>query len=65
MSLLVHCALFLVVSVAIVVLGSFFSDADDARALHSLPRRLAVFLGGCVLLALIVLVLEHTFATVR
>jgi hypothetical protein len=62
--LLIHLLLFGVVSFAIVLMGSFFSETDDARALRSLPRRLAVFLFGCAVLAGIMLAVEHTFAAV-
>lgn len=60
--LLVHVLLFLGASVPIVVLGAFFSEPDDARAFAALPRRFATFLMGCGALALVMLVLEHTFA---
>ena len=58
----VHFALFLAISVAIVTLGAFYSEPDDAKALRSVPRRLAVFAIGCAVLAGIVLACEHTFA---
>ena len=64
MSLAIHCALFVLVSVAIVTLGTFYSDAEDRTALRNIPRRLGIFIGGCVILAVIVLALEHTFASV-
>jgi len=61
--LLIHLALFLAISIAIVTLGAFYSEPDDARALRSLPRRLATFVIGCVVLAVVMLVCEHTFAS--
>lgn len=61
--LAVHVLLFLAISLAIVTMGAFYSDADDRRALRSLPRRLTAFVGGCALLAILVLVCEHTFAS--
>jgi predicted neutral ceramidase superfamily lipid hydrolase len=61
--LVVHLLLFGVISVAIVTLGAFYSEPDDAKALRSLPRRLAAFVIGCTVLAAIVLVCEHTFAS--
>ena len=61
--LVVHLLLFGVLSVAIVTLGAFYSEPDDAKALRSLPRRLAAFVIGCTVLAAIVLVCEHTFAS--
>lgn len=59
---MVHILLFLLVSFAIVLMGVFYSEADDARALRILPRRLGVFMLGCALLAVVMLVCEHTFA---
>lgn len=58
----VHALLFLLVSLAIVLMGVFYSEADDARALRILPRRLGVFLLGCGVLAVVMLVCEHTLA---
>ncbi len=62
--LLVHLLLFLVVCLAIVVLGAFYADPDDRRALRSLPRRLTAFVLGCVVLAAAILICEHTLASV-
>lgn len=61
--LLVHLVLFLAISLAIVTLGAFYAEPDDAKALRSLPRRLAAFVIGCGILAAVVLVCEHTFAS--
>jgi hypothetical protein len=58
----IHALLFVVVSFAIVLLGSFYADAEDRPALKVLPRRLLVFLAGCAVLAGIMLILEHTVA---
>lgn len=63
--ILVHVLLFLVAALAIVGLGSCYADADDARALRHFPRRFLMFLAGCGVLAAIMLVLEHTVASVR
>jgi hypothetical protein len=60
--LLVHLLLFLAISIAIVTLGAFYSEPDDARALRSLPRRFATFAIGCTVLAVVMLICEHTFA---
>jgi hypothetical protein len=62
--LFVHLLLFTLVAVAIVTCGAFYGEPDDTRALRSVPRRLAWFFGGCALLVLIVLVIEHTVARV-
>lgn len=64
MKLALHVALFLVVAIAIVAMGAFYSEADDRRALRSVPRRLLVFLFGCAVLVAIMLLLEHTVASV-
>jgi hypothetical protein len=61
--LFVHLLLFLGASVPVVVLGAFFAEPDDARAFAGLPRRFATFLVGCGVLALVMLALEHTFAS--
>jgi Mn2+/Fe2+ NRAMP family transporter len=60
--LAVHLALFLAISVAIVTLGAFYSEPDDAKALRSLPKRLLTFAIGCTVLAVVMLICEHTFA---
>ncbi|MBL8859670.1 MAG: hypothetical protein JNL28_14285 [Planctomycetes bacterium] len=60
----VHLLLFCVISVAIVVCGAFFSEADDRKALRLVPRRLAWFVGGCGILVAVILIIEHTFARV-
>ena len=62
--LLVHIALFLVASLAIVGLGSCYADAADGPALRNFPRRFLMFLAGCAALALVMLALEHTIAAV-
>lgn len=64
MELLIHIGLFLIASVAIVGLGSCYSDAEDGPALRNFPRRYLMFVGGCGLLAVIMIVLEHTIASV-
>lgn len=60
-----HIALFLAISIAIVTFGTFYAEADDARALRSLPRKLLSFLVGCGVVIGVMLVCEHTFASVR
>jgi len=64
MSLAIHLALFLAVAVAIVVLGAFHAERDDAKALRSLPRRFVIFLLGCTVLAGVMLLLEQVFVSV-
>jgi peptidoglycan/LPS O-acetylase OafA/YrhL len=60
---LVHALLFALVSAVIVLLGSFHSEAEDGRAYRGYPRRLMVFLFGSAVLAGVMLVCEHTFAS--
>ena len=62
MDLAVHLLLFGVIALAIVTLGAFFAEPDDAKALKSVPRRLLTFVVGCAILVAIMLVCEHTFA---
>jgi hypothetical protein len=57
--------LFAFVGLSIVTLGSFFGETEDRPALAHVPWRLLVFFGGCGLIALILIVLEHTVAAVR
>jgi len=59
-----HILLFTIISLAIVTCGAIYGEPDDARALRTVPRRFLWFVGGCGILALIVLVIEHTFASV-
>lgn len=60
----IHLALFLAISIPIVVLGAFYGEADDQRALRSLPRRLLTFVIGCGLVVVAMLICEHTFAAI-
>ena len=59
----VHLALFAVIAVAIVTIGVFYSDAEDAPAFRHWPRRMLHFCVGCAILVAILLVCEHTFAS--
>lgn len=60
----VHIALFAFISVAIVAVGAMYSEMDDRAALRALPRRLLWFIGGSVVVGALLLVLEHTVASV-
>ncbi len=62
--LLEHVLLFLALSLAIVVMSAFYSEPEDGPALRSIPRRFAVFVGACVVVAIAMLALEHLFASV-
>ena len=64
MDLGTHVVLFVVVALAIVLVGTLFAEPDDAKALRALPRRLVVFCVGCGVLTAIMLLIEHTVASV-
>lgn len=64
MNLGAHIGFFLVLSLAIVVMSAFYSEVEDGPALRSVPRRYAVFIGACAVVAGVMLVLEKLFATV-
>lgn len=59
-----HVLLFCALSVVIVVMGAFYAERDDGRALRSVPRRLVVFLLSCAAVAVVMLIAEATFASV-
>jgi len=59
-----HLFLFVLVSAAFVVIAAFYSEATDGPALRSVPRRLIMFLLGCAVLAGVMLLVEHTLASV-
>lgn len=60
--IVIHALLFLVIALAIVTLGVFYSEADDAAARAAWPKRMLTFLVGCAVLVAVMLVCEHTFA---
>jgi len=60
----VHVLLFLLLSVPIVVMGAFFSEPEDGPALRSVPKRYAVFVFACGVVAAIMLILEALFVSV-
>ena len=59
-----HIFLFALVALAIVTLSSFFSESEDGPALRGLPRRFAYFFLGVGVLTVLMLIAEHTFASV-
>ena len=63
MNLLAHAGFFLVLALAIVVMRAFYSEEEDGTALRSVPRRYAVFLGACIVVAGVMLVLELLFVS--
>lgn len=60
-----HLLLFVAASTIIVMVSCMFTEADDQRALRSFPGRWLKFLGGCGLVAVLMLVAEHTFASIH
>jgi flagellar motor component MotA len=64
MGAVIQLVLFLVLAAAIVVLGTFYAERDDARAFAAIPRRLVVFVGGCAAVAVVMLACVHLFAGV-
>ena len=62
--LLVHLLLFSLLSAVIVLMGTFYAEPDDAKALRGYPRRLLLFFLGCGALTGLMLLAEHTVASV-
>jgi hypothetical protein len=58
-----HVGLFLVLSLAIVVMSAFYSEAEDGPALRSVPRRYGVFVAACAVVAGVMLALEYAFVS--
>ena len=59
-----HVLLFLLLAVPIVVMGAFFGEPEDGPALRSMPKRYAVFVLACGVVAAIMLLLETVFVSV-
>ncbi len=59
--MIVHLLLFLAVSVAIVVMGAFYTHPYDGPALRSVPRRYTVFVLSCGAVAAVMLLLQKLF----
>jgi hypothetical protein len=60
-----HLLLFALIGVGIMAMASFYSEAQDRPALRSLPRRFVVFVIGCGILAALMVLAEHTVASVH
>ncbi len=60
---LVHLVLFLLAALAIVFAGSTFSDLEDQALLRTLPKKVGWFCLWCGVLALLIVLLEHTLAS--
>jgi hypothetical protein len=63
MNLVAHAGFFLVLALAIVVMSAFYSEEEDGAALRSVPRRYGVFVGACVIVASVMLLLEVLFVS--
>lgn len=63
--ILVHLGLFATIGAGIVALAAFYSEPEDGKALPGLPRRFGFFVLGCAVLALLLVIAEHTVASVR
>ncbi len=61
--LAVHLGLLTLISLVIVTLGAFFNHQGDDEALKDLPKRYMVFLVGCAIVAVVMLVIENTGAS--
>jgi len=60
----VHLLLFAILSAVIVLMSAFFSEPEDGPALRSFPKRLLVYFLGSAFLMGILLLFEHTLASV-
>lgn len=61
----IHLLMFLVAGAIIVVISAMFSEPDDAKMVKGLPRRLLTFFLGCGAVVVVMLVCEHTFASIH
>ena len=61
--LLIHLGLFVLISVAIVTLGVFFTYSEDDEAIKRFPGRLGVFLLGCAAVAAMMTLIGYTTAS--
>ena len=61
----IHLALFAAISLAIVTTAAIYAQPSDRAAFLSIPRRFAVFVLGCGILAAVMLAVEHLFAGVN
>ena len=64
MPLLIHLLLFCLLSGAIVMMGSFYSEPEDGPAFRAMPRRYMVFLASCAAVVVVMLACEYLFAWV-
>ena len=59
-----HIGLFLLSTAIIVAVSCMFTEAEDAKALRLFPRRYLTFVIVSSVVAAVMLVLEHTLASV-
>ena len=59
-----HLLLFVFSGIAIVAVSAMFSEPDDKNAVRILPRRLIAFFIGCFVVTAVMLLFEHTLASV-
>jgi hypothetical protein len=59
-----HIGLFLLSTAIIVAVSCMFTEADDGKALRLFPRRYVTFVVVSVVVAVAMLILEHTLASV-
>lgn len=59
-----HALLFVLTSAVVVAVSCMFSEPEDGPALRAFPRRLVKFLVGSAVVLAVMLVLEHTVASV-
>jgi hypothetical protein len=60
-SLAAHIGLFLLLSLAIVIMSAFYSEVEDGPALRSVPKRYVVFVTACTAVAAVMLLCEALF----
>lgn len=59
-----HIGLFLFSTLVIVAVSCMFTEADDQKALKLFPRRYLTFVLVSTVVVVVMLVVEHTFASV-
>ena len=62
--LVFHIGLFLFSTLVIVAISCMFTEADDQKALRLFPRRYLTFVVVTSSVVTVMLVVEHTFASV-
>ncbi|QDV08781.1 hypothetical protein Poly30_43360 [Planctomycetes bacterium Poly30] len=59
-----HIGLFLFSTLVIVAVSCMFTEADDQKALRLFPRRYLTFVLVSTVVVVVMLAVEHTFASV-